>query len=423
MMDWPKARGLTEEQIPIVGYSLVAITIAVLAVLTRLYGLSPGFLLTAVIMAVMGHADDRKPLPAYEKFFWQCLCAVLIVYFEPNVLGIVTSKYSWWGGVLAVFFILGLVNAINFIDGIDGLAGLVILLGSLGFVLLSRSHSNLFPLVLCASLIAGMMLPFLYFNALKRRGFLGNVGSYFFSFVLAVMHLAAPLNAEEPIQRISLSGLCFLIPIADSCMVILMRLVTLRSPFRADKGHLHHRMVQTGIALRFILLGFGIIELGGVITAFVLNQAPGAARSWLPAIILLNNIGIVAILILMLEKASKRRVQAYFERLDIGEPIHYLKYRLQDSNGVPLSWFALRRMEARITTEIRITDICFCQKPDILFVALKTVQEPIKFIIARLDKAFAGEKVHAIPLADQGEFVKIIAHRQKPTLVKTKAHS
>src|SRR5438309_630568 len=64
LIDWPKARGVTEEQIPIVGHSLVLISIAVLFACVNLYNLSPWMLTTSIVMAVMGHFDDRRPLSA-----------------------------------------------------------------------------------------------------------------------------------------------------------------------------------------------------------------------------------------------------------------------------------------------------------------------------------------------------------------------
>ena len=70
-------------------------------------------------------------------------------------------------------------------------------------------------------------MPFLIFNVFYRKGFLGNVGSYFFSYVLAVIHLSLPINAAGPVSRLSLSGLCFLIPVADAIMVLLARALTL----------------------------------------------------------------------------------------------------------------------------------------------------------------------------------------------------
>ncbi len=414
MIDWPKARGLAEEQIPIVGPSLVLITLGVLAIVTQFGAVSPWILTTAAMMAVMGHWDDRKPLSALDKMFYQVVFAATVVLLDPHLRDAMTMRFGGWGSALSFFFIVGLINAINFIDGIDGLAGLVIFMGSLGFVLLSYGSTVLFPYVVVAAVIMGLMIPFFFCNVVKRRGFLGNVGSYFFSYLLAIMHLSIPIQASGVLPRLSLTALCFLIPLADSIMVTISRILTFRSPFQADKGHLHHRMVQTSIALRYILLIFGLIEGAGIVTAWSTVRTAGATFSFLPMITCLSFLTITGLLILMGEKASKRRIQNYFERLDGGHPIYYFKYEVINSDGTPLSTTALRRLEARVSAEIRVSDLCFSQGPNRLFVSLATVAEPLRGISARLENVFEAEKVQATLTIEHGEIVKVTSQAAKP---------
>ncbi len=145
LIDWPKARGLAEEQIPIVGHSMVLLTLAAVSVLMNFYPVSPWFMTTAVVMAAMGHLDDRKPLPPLDKFFFQLLCVSCVVFLDPQVNAAMGAKYGPWGTFWAVFFIMGLVNAVNFIDGIDGLAGIVLVMGSLGYLALSHGYAELYP--------------------------------------------------------------------------------------------------------------------------------------------------------------------------------------------------------------------------------------------------------------------------------------
>src|SRR5690606_37567824 len=93
---------------------------------------SPWFLLTATVIALKVHLDDRKPMKARDKLFWQLLCSTTVVFFDTNIGGNIGVPFGLTGNLLAIFFIVGLMNAINFIDGIDGLAGLVIMIGLLG---------------------------------------------------------------------------------------------------------------------------------------------------------------------------------------------------------------------------------------------------------------------------------------------------
>jgi UDP-GlcNAc:undecaprenyl-phosphate GlcNAc-1-phosphate transferase len=407
MIDWPKARGLAEDQIPLVGVSLVLLSFVIMGVLSTMYQISPWFITTSAVMAIMGHLDDRKPLSALDKIFFQLICVTAVVFLDPQLHDNMVSRYGAGGGFWAVFFILGLMNAINFVDGIDGLAGIIIAVGAAGFVSFSVGSQEFLPYLIYCSMLIGMMVPFLYFNVLKRQGFLGNVGSYFFSYVLAMIHLSIPIGNANVLSRLSISGLCFLIPISDSIMVVMSRSLTFRSPFKADKGHLHHRLIQTGIKLRWILLNFALIEGAGLTIAFLMTRTPGVVESVLPLFVCFSLIGIITILILMVEKASKRRTQAYFQRLDNGEPIYFLKYELHHAQGKPISSSLLRRLEARISAEIRITDLCYGEPPNVLFVTLRTLAEPLKGISSRLDQVFTSENVQTRLVIDQGEFVKV----------------
>ena len=129
LIDWPKARGVTEEQIPIIGHSLVVVSVVAVVVLMYFYDISPWFPITALIIGVMGHFDDRRPLPAVDKMFFQVVCVVAVVLLDPHIRQSISEPYGTAGTLWAIFFILGLMNAVNFIDGIDGLAGSVIAFG------------------------------------------------------------------------------------------------------------------------------------------------------------------------------------------------------------------------------------------------------------------------------------------------------
>lgn len=112
-------------------------------------------------------------------------------------------------------------------------------------------------------------------------------------------------------------------------------------------------------------------------------------------------------LIVLVEKTSKHRLQGYFAHLDQGKAVYYLKYRLTDPNGGLLPASTLRRLEARINTEIRITDLCFIQGSDTLFVMLRNLTEPFKGFSARLDRIFEQERVQQALTIEQGEIIKV----------------
>lgn len=421
LIDWPKARGMAEEHVPIVGPSLIVVALVTLGVLMPYFNVSPWIITSAAIIGIMGYFDDRRPMPALDKMFFQAICSVAVVYLDPHISASLGDRYGAWGLVFGALFILFTMNAINFIDGIDGLAGIV-LLSAFGIIpFMGSAQTAAYPYVILSCVAVGALLPFLYLNVQRRKGFLGNVGSYFFSFLAAVAHLSLPLEMSDAVTRLSLAGLCFLVPLADAMSVISIRIATYRSPFRADKSHLHHRLVQTNLPLRQILVVLGMVQLMGVLSAFFFTRQNLIATPYLSTMTLIGYSAITSTLILLLEKASRIRVQGYFQRLDSNEPIYYLKYRVarNDKNG--LKSRELRRLEAKFAAEIRVTDICVAQSADCLFIVLRTMAEPLKGISARLEAVIHSEKEYEFSLIERGDFTKRLGVQatSSPTSRKT----
>lgn len=393
-IDWPKARGVAENHTPIVGHGLALLLLLTIGYVDYLFGFQSWFLLTAALIAIMGYFDDRSPIRPFEKMILQILCVLLVVFFDSTIQTNFCEKYGTAGYFWAVFFIVALMNAVNFVDGIDGLAGSVIIAGSLGILLLSGADGiQGHPQMITASIMMGAMVPFLYFNIIKRRGFLGNLGSYFFAYVLAVLHLSIPIEAKDPISRLSISGLCFLVPIADSLMVIIVRFATLRSPFQPDRGHLHHRLLQTGLPLRWILLSFGIVEVIGLVTAWFMVSERSVLMSNLPLVVCLGFGVLCFTLILLIEKASRRRIQSFLQRMDHGESVYLIRYQLKTSDGRVPSSLVLQRLEAKMSAEIRVSDTCFSDRSGTLFLAVNSSAEPIQGILGRLERILTSEKL------------------------------
>lgn len=409
LIDWPKARGLAEDQVPIVGPSLLAVALVTLGVLVAYYNISAWVITSAAIIGLMGFFDDRRPLPALDKLFFQFVCSAAVVYLDPQISSALSEQYGAWGLIGGVFFIVSIMNAVNFVDGIDGLAGLVLLCSFGVMPFIGVAHPGSFPYVVLSCVCMGTLIPFLHLNVRKRRGFLGNVGSYFLSFIVAVSHLAIPLEASGALSRLALSGLCFLIPLSDAATVITVRTLSGRSPFRPDKGHLHHRLVQTNIPLRYTLAVLGLIQFLGAATCVYICQVGATGTPQLATVIFFGYAVVTSTLILLLEKASRIRVQVYFQRLDSGDPIYYLKYKVSRNDKSNMKPGELQRIEAKFAAEIRVTDICVAQELDCLFVVLRTMAEPLKGISARLEAVIHSERQYEFRLIERGDFAKRLA--------------
>jgi len=402
LMDWPKARGLTEQQVPIIGYALVLVAVGFMAALTTQYPLSPWIFTTTALMGLMGHIDDRKPLPPLDKFFFQIICALAVVFLDPGVYAAITEPFGLWGALWGVFFLLGLVNCVNFIDGIDGLAGIVLIVGAVGYIGLSGGLQQ--PFASMSASLAGALCVFLYFNIVRRRGFLGNIGSYALSFLLGTMHLSVPLETSGVVSKLSLSGLCFAIPIADGLTVILSRVLTSRSPFHPDRGHLHHRLLQTNVKLRWVLSCFGALAVASMGLGLVISRLAQARSSELPALVCAAHVGLVASLVVFLDRASRRRVLSYFERIDAGLSVHYVRYVLSAANGSPLTLAKRNRIEALASAEIRVSDFCYVDEAGRFCITLRTLSEPLENITARMEALLREDGIRIVRGPDLGHY-------------------
>ncbi len=208
--------------------------------------------LTVLFMA--GLKDDLVVLGAWTKLAAQILAAAFVVFhYKFSIVSLygfmgIESMPVWLAAAFAIFIIIAVINAFNLIDGIDGLAsGLGILIFA-GFSVIFFLTGNI-TLMLMAILLTGSLLGFLVFNLSKKHKiFMGDTGSMIIGFMaglMAVRVLAfqpSTLNAlpfqPENIPFVIL-GLLF-VPLFDTGRVFMVRILEGKSPFKADRKHTHH---------------------------------------------------------------------------------------------------------------------------------------------------------------------------------------
>lgn len=207
------------------------------------------YLVAAVLMIGLGVWDDRVSLSPGVKFAGQ-LIAVLIVVFAGGVtIGSVTLTEritipDFVALPLSIFFLLGVTNAINLADGLDGLAGGTTLLACCALAALGLAIGVPFVTTV-ALVVVGSILGFLRFNTYPARVFMGDGGSQFLGFTAGVLAIVltqyegAPLSAALPLLILGL-------PILDTLTVMLMRIRRGQSPFKADRTHIHHKLLALG---------------------------------------------------------------------------------------------------------------------------------------------------------------------------------
>jgi UDP-GlcNAc:undecaprenyl-phosphate GlcNAc-1-phosphate transferase len=214
-----------------------------------------GMVIGSIIIVGMGVIDDIKALSAKLKFPIQIIAAVIIavtgtrIEFITNPFSIVgrTELQPWSSYLLTIIWIVGITNAINFIDGLDGLAAGVssIALMSLFFVSVIRPDPDISTAVL-AAMLAGATLGFLPYNFNPAKIFMGDTGSTFLGFILGTISIQGTYKQYTAIA-VAVPLLVLALPLFDTVFAILRRIASGKSPMTADRGHLHHRLIDIGL--------------------------------------------------------------------------------------------------------------------------------------------------------------------------------
>ena len=222
------------------------------------------FVAGMVIMHGIGLLDDLKSQPARLKLALQIVAALLVVLAGYRFRGfgfradILSDQLSWLSVVVSVGWIVGVANAVNFIDGIDGLAGSLSFIAAFAFGIFYYRVGDASSSFLCLS-IAGVIVGFLFFNLPlpKAKLFMGDSGSLFLGFCLAVMPFLG--QANEAGRSIPGPGLfpsitILALPVFDAVRTMALRVFQRKNPMAADRQHVHFLFVDGGYSSRVVLV-------------------------------------------------------------------------------------------------------------------------------------------------------------------------
>lgn len=171
---------------------------------------------------------------------------------------------------LMIFYILGGMNAVNLQDGLDGLAAGLIAISSAGFVVISILTGNTIGLILSLSSL-GAVLGFLVYNFHPASIFMGDSGSYFLGFIVAVLAIiftSRPYDLRWFLGPILIIGL----PVADTAWAVIRRILHRKTIFQGDREHIYDKMIQRGISVRGTVLICYLIQVGFVSGGLSLTQ-------------------------------------------------------------------------------------------------------------------------------------------------------
>jgi UDP-GlcNAc:undecaprenyl-phosphate GlcNAc-1-phosphate transferase len=313
-IDIPNWRKVHENPIPTIGgLGMAAGALVPILLWTPIHKpIYTSMIIGTSILIFVGLFDDIFNFGYKIKLFAQIIAALVVILIgdiRVTNLGIF-NPYNflipdWLTIVLSVIVIVGITNAINLSDGLDGLAAGIaflsfICIGYLSYLL------KIQPFIVITAAMSGSIFGFLRYNTYPAIVFMGDSGSQLLGFILATLSLTITQKIESlsPFLIVLIIG----IPIIDTFIVIVQRIISGRSPFFADKNHFHHRLLDLGLYHSESVIVIYIIHAFLVCLAFIFRFYP----DWLILTIYLVLFFIILTSVTIAAKAGWKCKRSYF---------------------------------------------------------------------------------------------------------------
>lgn len=310
LMDRPHKYGISRAPIPYFGGLVIYLvfTVVVLSFLPIDKHLI-GFLFSGTLLVGVSFLDDKFSLSPYLRLFVQFLVAVILIlagigietitnplggelnlleWQIPFNLGGIIYHFSFWADLFTVIWVMGMMNTMNWLDGVAGLtSGMAVIAGiTLGSLSLT-TMVNQPEVALISFVLAATCFAFWLFDFYPPKILMGDTGSMFLGFVLAVIGIFSG-------GKVATAFLVMGFPILDAAWVILRRLSQGKSPFEGDKKHFHHRLLEVGLSERKVLfIVYFICAMFGVSALFLTTL--GKFISILMMFLLMSLIGLLLV--------------------------------------------------------------------------------------------------------------------------------
>lgn len=205
-------------------------------------------LIASFIVILTGILDAIKPLKAKEKLIGQVAAACIITFYGKILLNDISAfgfyfDFGWLAYPLTIIFIVALMNCINFIDGLDGLSAGIssIFFATIGALAFIMDYIGSLEITI-AFIMLGACLGFLVFNFNPAKIFMGDIGSMFLGFMIAIICLLG--FKAVTLTSLVVPLIILAIPILDTLFAILRRIIHHKHIYEADKQHLHHQLLN-----------------------------------------------------------------------------------------------------------------------------------------------------------------------------------
>ena len=228
----------------------------------------------AILIFLLGIYDDRRDASPFLKFSVQAIAGAMLfagglrIFAVPVLFG--AHRFSSVTGlVLTIVWVIAITNAFNLIDGLDGLAAGSALFSTLVlFVVALLGNMSLISLVALA--LAGAIVGFLRYNFNPATIFLGDCGSLFIGFMLSAFALYGSQKTPT-VVAVAIPMVSFGLPILETSLSVLRRLISGRPVFTADREHIHHKLLQRGMSHRqVVIVLYGVSAIFALLSLFLL---------------------------------------------------------------------------------------------------------------------------------------------------------
>ena len=215
-----------------------------------------------ILIFILGVLDDFHQISPPTKLIGEIIAAAIVVLFGRNI-DFFDGEYL--NIIFTFFWLVGITNAINLLDNMDGLAGGVSLIAALLLSFLFWKTGS-YDLLLISLVLAGGILGFLVFNFPPASIFMGDSGSLFLGFSLSALAIARVPRASDLLAVMGVPTLLFLLPILDTTLVTITRILRGQSPAQGGRDHTSHRLIAFGLSERQAVLSlYAVAIVAGII--------------------------------------------------------------------------------------------------------------------------------------------------------------
>ena len=282
-VDVPKdSRRMHKKPTPLIGgLAIFAGFMVAVVAFSRIDREMLSIIIGACIIIAMGIIDDIHAISPLVKLCGQVVAA-LIPVLNGVVIQNLTNPFADSGTLhlgifsvpVTVFWVVAIVNAVNFIDGLDGLACGVSAVSSITMFIVAYMVSDS-AVVLAMAALAGACLGFLPFNFNPAKIFMGDTGSMFLGFILATVSVQG-LFKMYAVVSFAVPFVALALPLSDIVFAVVRRVARGQSPFAADRGHIHHKLIDMGLDQKqSVLILYCLSIVLGVISVIMTKTGEG----------------------------------------------------------------------------------------------------------------------------------------------------